>query len=209
MNKHFFRALFRDSANRLRYGSEAPVYGEKIYVKAGDCHTFIPSSALERHVGQRLRQASATVVETWPHDDELPLDQHPKIRVCLRHWVQGLGWEEAGAYQYMMERIREEATGNFDGCRSLDDVKARYKRLDEVFSHLQDGGDYLAMAQLGSSGFREVGGVMFHIGPKGEPVFAGAGAHRLSMAISLGLTIPAQIGLVHRHAIPMLRQYRS
>jgi hypothetical protein len=209
MNKHSFRAVVRDGVNRLKFGPDAPRYGERIYIKANRCLYHLPSSALEANFHRRLRQSSGKVVHCWPESDLTLVHEHQKIRFCLDHWLSGLDWEQTGAFEYMMGRIQESPEGHFDGCKSLNDVKARYQRLDDLFKSLEGGGPFLSMEQLLPGNFREVGGVLFHLGPDGEPVFGGGGAHRFAMAIAKKLTIPAQLGLVHRAALDRLTEYRQ
>ncbi|MGM0769377.1 MAG: hypothetical protein ACQEV6_15255 [Pseudomonadota bacterium] len=209
MNKHFFRALVRDPANRLKYGALAPRYGERIFVRADQCLYYLASSALQAHFHCRLRQGSGQVVDWWPEADQRPVVEHQKIRFCLDHWLNGVSWEEAGAFTYMMARIQESSRGHFDGCASLDDVKARYRRLDDLYRSIEAKGRFLSVEQLMPDSFREVGGVVFHLGPDGVPVFGGGGTHRFAMAIALELTIPAQLGLVHRSALERLQEYRQ
>lgn len=209
MNKHFFRALVTDTRNRLRYGQAAPRYGEQLWVDARQTMFYLPSATLNRQFGLRLRQASGRVVSHWPRTELESIETHPKVRACLRHWLEGLSWQASGAYDYMMTRIQESPNGLFDGCASLEDIVARYDQLDGIYASLRQGGSFKSVADLVPDSFREVGGVMMHIGPGGEPVFGGGGAHRFAMAKALGLEIPVQVGLVHETAIDRLDEYRS
>lgn len=209
MNKHFYRAVLRDCGNRVKFGKNAPCYGERIFVKSDDCHYHLPSVALKKHFHCRLREGSGLVVRSWPDTDQQPIHSHQKIRFCLAHWVDGVSWEDAGAIAYMMERIARAPQGEFDGCSSLQDVEERYRRLDKLFVSLKAGSPFLSVKQLMPENFREVGGVVFHLGPNGTPIFGGGGAHRLAMGMALGLTIPAQLGLVHRSALGRLPEYRK
>ncbi|WP_236040483.1 hypothetical protein [Marinobacter nauticus] len=208
MSKHFFRALSRDFYNRLKYGPMAPQYGERIDVPARECLEYLPSSLLYRTFSTRLRQGSGLVVHRWPDEGVKPVIEHPKVRYCYRHWVDGESWQQAGAYDYLMERISGSQSGRFDGCSNLSDVKQRYERLDRIFESISASGQLLAQGQLTPGNFREVGGVQIHLGPGGQPVFSGAGAHRFAMARILDLVIPAQIGVVHQDALSTLQQFR-
>lgn len=209
MSKHFFRALVTDTRNRLHHGKRAPKYGERLYIDVRQVRFYLPSDAVSLQFGVRLRQASGRVVSTWPEAQLRPVEDHPKVQYCLRHWLEGASWEASGAYDYMMGRIRDSARGRFDGCASLDDVRARYAALDKLFTEFQRGIGFKSMSELDAHAYREVGGVVVHIGPGGEPVFGGAGAHRFAMGRALGLVIPVQIGLVHETAVDLLNPYRS
>ena len=49
----------------------------------------------------------------------------------MRHWHDGLSWDEAGAYQYMLELIQQ--LGRVDGCKNIDQIISRYAKLDNIF----------------------------------------------------------------------------
>jgi hypothetical protein len=209
MNKHFFRALLRDTGNRIRYGKEAPCYGERIYVTANACENILPTQGLYRGLGLRLRQSSGRVITCWPDAEVVELANHPKLTYCFKHWQLAETWEQAGAYAYMLHRIQQAPGGHFDGCSTFEDVRARFVRLDGIFSALANGSPYKTVAELDNTAFREVSGVIVHIDPEGQPVFGGGGAHRFAIARALGLRIPAQLGVVHRAGLPFLPAFRQ
>jgi hypothetical protein len=97
--------------------------------------------------------------------------------------------------------------GQYDDCLNLSDVKARLSKLDEIFELAIKNGRLSSRAEVDLNGFREVGGILIHIGPDGEPVFSGAGCHRMAMAILLGQPFPAQLGVVHVNGLnsPLLQ----
>lgn len=208
MTKHFYRAVLRDGYNQLRYGRCAPKYAEKVYVRARDCRAYLPSAMVERFFSVRVRQGSGLVVNAWPEAELIPVNEHPKVAYCNQHWLEGSSWQQAGAYDYLMVRIEASESGSFDQCRNLADVKRRYQNLDELFSTLQSGGGFKSQKEIHPDNFREVGGIQFHFDPDGAPIFSGAGAHRLAIAQILDLVIPAQVGIVHRRAIPHMQRYR-
>lgn len=168
----------------------------------------MPSELVPKVFRTRVRQSSGLVADRWP--EELPeISAHPKIRYCISHWVNGERWEAAGAYDYMLERIRSSPTGVFDGCSDIAQLTERYGGLDDLYRRLSQGEELKTMEELEPGNFREVGGIFIHIGPAGEPVFGGGGAHRLAMAIALNLIVPAQTGIVHRNALTQLSKYRT
>jgi hypothetical protein len=96
-------------------------------------------------------------------------------------------------------------TGGYDGCHSLADVRRRFDELDAVFERIQTTGRLSTRAELDPTNFREVGGVLMHIGLNGEPVFSGAGCHRFAMALLLKQPFPAQLGVVHASGLTRLK----
>lgn len=208
MNKHFYRAILRDTYNQLRYGPEAPKYAEKVYVRARECKGYLSSALVERFFAVRVRQGSGLVVNSWPEAEIIPVNEHPKVDYCKQHWVTGRSWQEAGAYEYLMARIETSSSGSFDQCKNMADVKRRYQKLDTLYSTLQSGETFKSQKEICPDNFREVGGIQFHFGPGGAPAFSGAGAHRFAIAQILNLVIPVQVGIVHRDAIPYMHRYR-
>lgn len=201
---------FRDAPNRLLYGAEAPVLLERLW---------LPISAITEDTltwGQRSAQRtnSARVLRHWPARESLaPTLNMKSVRLGLAHWRDGVPWEATGIYEEMMRRI--EQRGKVDGCRNLDDVHARYLRLDQAFAQMREDGRMKTRAELKREGsitfaFRESGGIVFHFGPQGEPFFGGWGCHRLAMAIALGLSyIPIRVGYVHASALNAVAALRA
>ena len=100
----------------------------------------------------------------------------------------------------MMAKIKVQS--RYDDCGSLDEVVARYRKLDRFYQHLVNGGRYHTMYELKPNNFREQGGVHINIGRNGELLFGGGGCHRLAIAQILKLPqIPAQIGVCHKQAV--------
>lgn len=107
----------------------------------------------------------------------------------------------------MLGKIAQK--GSYDGCHNLADVRRRFDELDAVFSRIQTAGRLLTRAELDPNNFREVGGVLMHFGPNGEPVFSGAGCHRFAMALLLKQPFPAQLGVVHVAGLTRLKDMLS
>jgi len=59
------------------------------------------------------------------------LDKNQKISYCIKHWQDGLSWEESGAIDYHMKAIK--ANGRIDHCRTRADVDRRLSRLDKIW----------------------------------------------------------------------------
>ncbi len=132
----------------------------------------------------------------------------PKLDACYLHWSDGVSWSDTGIYEVMLDLIAKR--GKVDGCRNLKDVQDRYERLDGVFSTVSEEGRLRVMSAVNPKNFREVGGVYFHIGRDGNPIFGGGGQHRLAIALILGIEhIPAQLGVIHPDALKTLGAYRD
>lgn len=209
--KHIYRAISRDGYNRLRYGPDAPRYAERIWVKPSSCIFYLSPAAIVRALGVRVRQGSAFVAsQGLPTDELVPIESHPKIAYCLAHWRDGKPWEAAGAYDFMLEMISRK--GRYDGCVDIDDVRERLDRLDEIYRETRAKGRFLCRKEVDKNNFRELNAPVFHVGPAGEVIFSGAGAHRFAIAIALDIELPAQIGCVDQLGLgflPGLRRYHE
>lgn len=206
--KYRLRALWIGVWNRLRLGAKAPGYAERIWVDPKQCSKYIEAADLARHFGASTRQMSGRVVHTWPAFLEQTFDQHPKLTYCRSHWGDGESWQKAGAIDFMLSRIAVSKTGVTDRCRTPEDVIQRFNKLDSIWSEVKARGSLPSREDLDASNFREVGGVLMHLGPGGEPIFSGAGCHRFAMALMLDAPFPAQLGIVHASALARLPQYR-
>ena len=175
-----------------RYGRSAPRFRELCYLK--------PSRRLFglRRKTVRLEESSSVLGGCWDMD-QVNVTDLPAIRQCLLHWVEGLSWEQSGAFGRMLEELKLH--GEVDGCRTFEDVVARYRRLDAVYAHAKATGRLRTSAERSDASHRqrEHGGIVFHFDRHGLPVFGGYGQHRLAIAIALNLElIPAQVGVVHK-----------
>ncbi len=137
----------------------------------------------------------------------MPLSNLPKFAYCMRHWQDGLSWEESGAYDHIENLM--ESQNSVDGCRTRSDIIKRFEMLDAIFEAVRKAGELTAAGKLPNAIFREYGGVLVHIDRNGAPLFGLGGFHRLAIAKILKFpSFPAQIGLVHPDAIDMLEKYR-
>lgn len=192
------RATRKDRANRLEFGSSAPKYAERLWVRTQD---------LEYGLKHWSSKKSALVVTAWPEDLSRPLYDWVTIRACLDHWVKGVSWEETGMINQMMAWIDEK--GKVDRLSSRAEVLKRYEQLDALYEVVRKERRLRTRGELVAGNFREEGGVLVHIGPDGRPFFGGKGNHRLAIAIAAGLEyFPAQLGVVHLSALHSLPQYR-
>jgi hypothetical protein len=184
-------------ANRIRFGKGAPRPNERLWI----------DPALVENALDGLPVRSGFVLDRWPPVEPAPFEEHVHVRFALAHWQDGVPWEETGAYEYMLERIR--VRGQQDGCRDLADVERRYERLDELFETARREGRLRTRPELDSAAREEDGGILMHIGPDGQPAIGDGGKHRLTIAKLLGLpVVPTRIGYVHRDALPLLPALR-
>ncbi|MEX2376358.1 MAG: hypothetical protein WD942_12370 [Dehalococcoidia bacterium] len=196
--KRQLHALRMDALSVLRYGPSAPRHAETIWICPNSIVNVIAKAIPRKESGR-----------VWRGDWDLniaPIDEMPKVAMCYRHWRDGLSWEEVGAYDLMMGLIAR--LGRADGCASLDDVKARYDRLDQLFDTAAKERRLRQVHEVEPGRLRETGGVLFHVARDG-PIFGRGGAHRLAIARILELPIiPAKLGVVHVEAIPRLSELR-
>lgn len=195
---------FRDLANYCRYGAVAPRFAERIWVNAEECELGMPPHVVRQLTGLHRRKhssrdASGKVVhQLWPHHEAIPVTEVPTVRFCIEHWVNGVSWENAGAYEHM-EKLIAQRGRRVDGCESMEDVVRRYERLDSIFEQVRSEGRLQP----------DRGGPAIHIGPEGQPFFGGLAFHRFAMAWILNLRFPAQLGCVHHTALPWLPTFRA
>ncbi|MCK7544775.1 hypothetical protein MLC59_11405 [Marinobacter bryozoorum] len=202
--KYQLRAFWIDGFNRLRYGAQAPRYAERVWIQPSACHRYIEAADLAKHLGSRVRQMSGKVVQKWPSELEQPFENHPKLTYCWNHWRDGQDWNEAGAIGFMLSRIAVSPTGVTDHCRTPEDVQARFDNLDRIRDDVLQRGRFPSRQELDPGNYREVGGILMHLGPEGEPIFSGAGCHRFAIAMLMDQPFPAQLGCVHESALQYL-----
>lgn len=197
----FFTRLFglsRDAWNRLHWGRDAPRFAERIFIDPKSCKFSV-------RLGSQTFSSGRVLTNTIDFEKKIPLRDEPLIVGCMEHWLEGKDWNSTGLPQKLTEKIEE--VGIADGCRSENDAIKRYERLDHIFAQVKSEGRLRSKLELG--GYREMGGVLIHIGPDGEFYFGGNGNHRLAIALAMGLDeIPAQLGSIHIKALNRLPELR-
>jgi hypothetical protein len=196
-----FTAAYRDMNNRIKYGPTAPLFAERLFIR--------PSSCERAFSGWYDNAYSGEVIEfDWPFSRVTNIIEVPKIKFCFDHWVNGVPWENTGAFEFMEHLIKKWGR-RVDGCKSIDDIVGRYQKLDEIFVQVKKEGRLKTRKEINPYNFRERGGIFFHIGPEGELFFSLRGAHRLAMALILEIKIvPIQMGRVHTSALSFLPEMR-
>jgi len=117
-----------------------------------------------------------------------------RYRAIEKRYCEGLSWEETGIIDYHYKKIGgQNGNHSSDGCFSLEDVRARYESIDEMYEHMKTNGYDENKTQ------NRFDHPYIHIGRDGELLHASVGNHRLSVAKVLGLeSIP--VFVVVRHA---------
>ena len=194
-----FRAYVNDRRSLQQFGTTAPKYAEIINVVTADIEKQLTTSI--------RRSASGTVMpKDWCPIDER-LDKNQKISYCIKHWRDGLSWEESGAIDFHMKAI--EVNGRIDHCRTRADVDRRLSRLDKIWQLEKRTQKLKPKKEISPFSFREYGGILVHIDGQGKPIFGLGGQHRLAIALTVGLrSFPAQLGVIHPNALSRLHTYR-
>lgn len=187
--------LRRDAANVLRHGRNAPRIGQRIWVDPMECDYALDQS---HPIGRR--SSGLAIGGDWDLAVQ-PVETIQKVRYCLKHWRDGVPWDQTGAYEHVLNIIAERGR-SFDGCLTKDDVVRRYERLDRIFEQASRERRLRTLDELPGRSLRELGGILIHIGRDCQPLFDRGGTHRFAIARILRLDrFPAQIGAVHTSAL--------
>lgn len=185
----------RDACNRWRYGPAAPQSDERIYINPAQV-----TRLFKRHKGHSLRRRHSGQIRPGDWDQStVPLDDSRKIRACHDHFVGGVSWEDTGIIDSMMASVSK--VGSFDGCRTRDDILARYRQMDTLYEAIKSAGRLQTMSERPEFFRREYDGIYVHIDRNGLPMLAGNGNHRMAIAKLLALpSVPAHLGVIHPQA---------
>lgn len=180
----------------IRFGRAAPRAHELIWVPTVE----LQSALVEPTRSAMSKKAGRIVGGDWDLDVG-PLHNY-KMRYCIQRWTTGVSWEETGAYDRAMQDI-QRAGGSYDGCSTLDDVRLRYRNLDNTFDQVRRTGRLNTRSEVAPGTIRERGGIGVHVGRQAQPIWGRDGSHRIAMALVLELpVIPARLMAVHRDAVP-------
>ncbi len=191
--------------NRINYGPLAPRFAETIWVNPLNVNYKI----INPSYGKYSWMISGEVVETfWPVEQAMPITENQIVRSCIDHWVNYIPWKETVHYKYLVDVIMEE--GRYKQYKSIEDIEKRYLKMDEIFKQVKRENRLKPNDTIKKNCllYRKVGSKI-HIGPKGELFKGSGGMHRFAMAYILKIKYPAQIGLVHKSAIPYLNELRK
>lgn len=146
------RALAVDVKNVLLYGWHAPRYAQRVWIDPLACYEALVCYGMGRKETGSVRGGE------WD-EATVPLSGLPKISACERHWIDGVSWADSGIYDYMYSLVA--ATGRADGCEGLDDIRVRYKRVDEMFEQVRRERVLKSRRELGQENFRAWGKCTF------------------------------------------------
>ncbi|MFW2589096.1 hypothetical protein [Sagittula sp. SSi028] len=194
---HRPRKFARDLVNRVRFGADGPLSDMAIFPDPREitqCYQTLPGLRLRRRASGRVMGGD------WDKSRASATDNY-KFQSCRMRWVDGADWEETPVFQKMVAEIAKGRAP--DECRSVEDVKSRYAKLDRIFAETQARGRLLRMHELPDAYYRREHGASFvHVARDGTCLRSGGGYHRFSIAKILELPeMPAQIGVVHPDAI--------
>lgn len=191
--------VLRDGWNILRFGRDAPLSDERIYVSPCDVRFAHKTEGDGAAPMYRRRQSGMVVGGDWDLA-RAPLPETRAARVIHDHFVRGQSWAETGIVDYHLERIA--AKGISEGARNLEEIMARYEDLDRAYEEAQRTGRLRPRSELPGHLRREYDGIFFHIARDGEPLRTGGGRNRFAIARVLKLPkIPAQLGIIHPEAV--------
>ena len=192
----------KDLRNKLKYGKNAPLYYERIWVDPMKIKRMIPRDEVKRVTGIHRNRASGVIVNWDDIEHSYPITEEFRIQYCFDHWKDGKSWEELGVIDHMS---RTKKYGSWPIAK----IKKRFRMLDEAYQETKKLGRLKTRREIDPSNFREQHGILVHIGKNGEPVFGGNGFHRLAIAQVLKLDeIPACVGMVAKSSIHQLKEYR-
>lgn len=175
----------RDLWNRLRFGPGAP----------RSCECFeVPVSAVDVLIKPRrfIQSRSGKVVGGEWDQSVVPLDEVHKYRIIWSMLDSDQMGESEDVLAYYSNRSKY----------SDEELQARYEHLKESMKRIRSEGRLRTRLELDPDNFRERGGILVHVGARGQLIFGGAGYHRLTIARFLGFeTMPVCIGVVHPQAV--------
>jgi hypothetical protein len=199
------RTVARDLFNRIKYGNNAPKYGELIWVDATKIERFIFNDEIKRILKIKMpgRSASGRVVDWESLNIRIgAIETNIKIKYCYKHWQDGFTWEELGYYDCMASTPR-----HCNWSKSM--IIERFRMLDSAFETIKQTGVMKTRSEIDPNAYREEEGVLIHIDEYGKPIL-GSGFHRFTIAKVLKLKkMPACIGIVSHKALPFLDEYRN
>ena len=200
MNLRSVKTVIADVKNVLRYGWDTPLKNQTLWIDPTQITVMIDSSSPGfqdsmlgrgkadrrgdpgRMARRKLRQNSNVLTAGNFDHHTRPLAEDETFQRMKHKFQHDLSWEEAGFFDWMMERIAID--GSHDGCRSYDDVVERYSRLDRLIEIIRSGQTYAAPTNFVTR-YGGGDGIFVAVGREGEIIFCGRGKHRLSIAQSL------------------------
>lgn len=195
--------LVRNCENLLKY-DWGPLAGEEIIIypsRVENTMSHFPTS--------KKPDLRAVVIDSpWPWECVSPVSELYQVEAVRLRFIDGLSWEKTGVYQYVLDLINKKGAP-VAGCKTYEDVVARYNQLDNVFEVIKREGRVRSEYEINLIGENKDGDRFFDVGPTGEVYFIGSGWHRFAMAQILDIPYPAQVRFVHVDGIRHLDRFRS
>lgn len=190
--------VVRDVVNRVRYGPDAPQSDELIWIRPRDVTDWYIAAPSNGAPLFRRRHSGLVARGDWDLSRK-PFGSQIKLDSIRDHFERGVPWQNTNLFDWMLKRIDEE--GRIDGCRTREDLIARYDQLDRIYDEARRTGTLRPHGAVNRTR-REQGGILVHIARDGTPLRDGGGMHRFAIAYILGLEkIPAQLGVIHADAV--------
>lgn len=201
--KRRIRILIFDISNKIKYGTDAPLFLETLWVNPQKIDTVIGKEEVYNATGLHRSKVSGLIIDWDDVEKPSPLEDEYRIQYCYKHWREKKSWEEIGVIDFMSK------TKTY-GPWPVEKIRARFKMLDKAYEETKKLGRLKKRKEVDPKNFREKDGIYVHIDKNGKPVFGGNGFHRLAIAKVLELEeIPVCVGMVDKEAIPLLKNYRK
>lgn len=144
----------------------------------------------------------------WDRSVTTKFERMPKYRAVSEHFNEGVPWEETELFDQLIDLIDER--GSFDGCRTPDDLRHRYQRIDQLYERLRSG--YRSREELcGRFDFHcLIDTPKVHIGRDGRLIHAGgSGYHRIAIASVLEKNIEVHVVVRHEEWVKKRAQIQT
>lgn len=190
--------VVRDVVNRWRFGPEAPLSDELIWIcprDVTDWYRADPDNGAPRF---RRRHSGMVVGGDWDMSRK-PFGSQIKLDSIRDHFERGVPWQKTDIFAWMLKRLDNE--GSIDDCTTREELVERYERLDRIYAEALETGTLRPHGTINQTR-RENGGILVHIARDGTPLRDGGGMHRFAIAYILDLEkVPAQLGVIHPDAV--------
>ncbi|KMK67896.1 hypothetical protein [Puniceibacterium sp. IMCC21224] len=191
--------FLRDVINRLRFGADAPLSDECLWVDSAAISEVYDHDGSDAAPRFRRNMSGRVLGGDWDLRRK-PLGHEPKFEACRAHFLDGTPWERTPLFRRLTDEIAQGKRP--DDCATVDDLHARYARLDALYDEAWHTRRLRPQKDLPEYFRREHGGILVHIARDGTLLRSSGGMHRMAIAKLLNLNpIPVQLGVVHPLAV--------
>lgn len=145
-----------------------------------------------------ISDAGRVVGGNWDRRVRVRFEEMPKCRGVRRHFEDGVPWEETELWANLVAAI--DARGSIDGCRNRQELRQRYRRIDDLYRSIEEHG-FVPRSEFTPwyDVTRRLDLPKVNVGRDGTLTkAAGSGYHRI--AIARVLEIPVPVRVLVRHA---------